>query len=190
MTTRRGFVKTMGLVTGTVLASGSFLGIGACNIFNDIMKYIPIALTAFTTIVTMINPAEGSVVALLVSMVKAALADIQTAVTNYENAPAGQKQTLSGKIATAITAAEQVLQQFWSDLKLPGGSMATLVEGVINIILSTLMSFLPQLAPPAALATKPIANKIQFTPKKRTVSQFKSDLNAQFVAAGKAPIFK
>lgn len=187
---RRGFMKTLGLVTGTIMGAGSFLGISACNIYTDIMNYVPVALAAFTTVVTLINPAEGSIVAGLVTMVKAALSDIQAAVEAYENAPASQKQTLSGKISTAITAAESVLQQFWSDLKLPDGNIATLVENIINIILSTFMAFLPKLAPPAALPVKAYAKKVAYTAKKRSLGEFKSDLNAEFVKAGYTPIFK
>lgn len=190
MNTRRSFMKTIGMITGTVLAAGSFLGNTACNVFNAIMNYVPVALTAFTTIVTMISPAEGSAIAVLAGMIKAALADIQVAVTDYENAPAGNKQTFLGKISTAIAAAEQEMQVFWSDLKLPGGNIATLVEGIINVILSTLTSFLSQLPPPAALPTKAIARRVSYTPKKRSLTQFKHDLNAEFVKAGQAPIFK
>jgi hypothetical protein len=188
--TRRSFMKTMAMVTGTVIAAGSLMGNTACNVFNAIMKYVPVALTAFTTIITMINPAEGSAIAVLASMVKAALADIQTAVMNYENAPSGDKTTLLGKISTAIAAAEQELQVFWSDLKLPGGGLATLVEGIINIILSTLTSFLPQLPPPGPLPTKALLRRVNYSPKKRSVEQFKHDLNAEFVKAGHAQIFK
>lgn len=187
---RRAFSKLL-TAAGAVVAAGNFIGSTACNIYNDIMKYVPIALTAFSTIVSMIAPGEGTLIAGLVTMVKNALVDIQTAVTNYENAPASQKQTLSGKIATAITAAEQELQQFWNDLKLPDGNLATLIEGVLNIIISTLMAFLPSLAAPASLPMRAaLTKKIAYTPKKRSLSEFKKDLNAQFIKTGYAPIFK
>jgi hypothetical protein len=187
---RREVIKKVGLSAGTVLIAGQFLGISACNVYNDIMQYIPVALTAFSTIVSILNPGVGATILAVISMVKVALADVQTAVTNYENAPSSEKVTLSGKIATAINAAEAELQQFWSDLKLPDGNLATLIEGVINVIVSTLAAFLPQLAPAIPVPAKTLTKRINYTAKKRSIKQFKSDLNAEFTKGGYPVIFK
>ena len=106
----------------------------------------------------------------------------------YDAAPASQKQTLAGKIATAITVAMQEIQQFWNDLKIPDSKLAALISGLLGIILSTLSAFLPQLPAPASLA-RSVPLTLPFPPKKRSVHAFKSEWNQMMVAAGQPKTF-
>ena len=191
--TRRGFLKTTGLVSGTALVSGTLMGMSSCQtVEQEIMNYIPVALTAFTTIVTLINPAEAAVLAPVIADVKIALADVQAAVVAYENSPDASKATLACKIVTAINIAEQEIQSFWSSLNLADAGLLAVIAGVIQIILSTLTAFIPSLncSAPQAKSTRSFKKTVAFQPKKRSLKQFKQDLNASFVKGGYTPVFK
>ena len=194
MQNRRSFMKTAGMVSGTALTVGPLLGLSTCStVEQDIMNYVPVALTAFSEIITLINPAEAAALAPIIADVKIALADIQAAVVAYENAPAANKATLACKIATAIQVAQNELQKFWSDLNIPDAGLAAVIAGILQIVLSTLMAFVPALncsAPPPASEKKALKKTVAFTPKKRSVVQFKKDINAELVKGHYAPIFK
>jgi hypothetical protein len=192
MQTRRSFVKTAGLVSGTALAGGSFLGVSTCTtIEQDILNYVPVALSSFDEILTLINPAEAAALAVIISAVKVAFADVQAAVITWENAPSANKATLACKLVLALQIAEQTLQQFFNQLNLPVGSLLDTVEGIIQIVLSTLEAFIPSLncaTPPPAV--KAFQKTVAVVAKKRTVSQFKKDINNVLVQHKYAPIYK
>jgi hypothetical protein len=185
--TRRQFGKVL---TGGVIAiplGVTSLGLSCGSIFLDIEKYVPVGLSAFQVVINLLDPALSLPVAALISEVKAGFADLQVVVTNYNNAPAANKASLLGKISTAIDAVKSEIQAFWSNLNLPDGSLATLISGLLGVILSTLTAFLPSLPPPIASpsamkAMRTTTKTIIFVPKKRSVKQFKTDFNDLLVA--------
>lgn len=183
---------------GALAIAGGTMMNTACwfsqNVFDSIIKYVGVGLQAFTAVVSLlsgsgvINPVEGSAILVIINLVKAGFADLQTAVTNYENAPAADKQTLLGKISTALAVLEGTIQQFWNDVQLPNASLAAVVEGLLGIILSTLSAFASQLPAPAVgtVPKKALAKLIVVPAKKRTPKQFKKDFNAVLVQGGYA----
>ena len=194
MLNRRSFVKQTGMGIGALaLAGGTILETG-CGLWADILAYAQTGIAAFVAVVNLlvasgvIPAGTGSAIDLVITAVKAAFADVQAAVQAYDAAPASQKQTLAGKIATAITVAMQEIQQFWNDLKIPDSKLAALISGLLGIILSTLSAFLPQLPAPASLA-RSVPLTLPFTPKKRSVHAFKSEWNQMMVAAGQPKTF-
>ncbi len=186
MQTRRDFVKIVGsgaLVLGIGEVS---MGLSCASVFTDIERYVPIGLSAFQAVVSIVDPALVVPVALVVTEVKAAFADLVAAVTMYNDAPAANKATLLGKISTAINVVETEIQIFWNDLKLPDSALANEISSLLGVILSTLTAFLPQLPAPttpvAMVQKRPskvdqLQKTIVFTPKKRSVKQFKHDFN-------------
>jgi tetrahydromethanopterin S-methyltransferase subunit F len=201
---RRAFATSIAKAAVTIAAAGSFLGVASCgNIFAAIEKYVPVGLQGFTAVVNLLAGAgvlplgTGTAVQLLITAVKAAFADVTVAVQDYQAAPAADKATLLGKISTVVADAETNIQLFWSNLNLPAGSTATLVEGLLQVIVSTLMGFGTQLPAPASSkemrakrSAIPDTKLINATPKMRSVAQFKADFNRQLPAEQKAYAIK
>jgi phage-related protein len=190
MQTRRQFGKTiMGAVPTIALAGGlgiTTMGLSCGSIFTDIEDYVPIGLEAFQEVLNLISPAEGAALATIITAVKATFADLTTVISNYQNAPAADKSTLIGKITTAINAVMQELQQFWNDANLPSGTLASTIEGVLQVVISTLAAFLPLLGG-VLLPAKKLGKTIPIIPytksqlKTKTV---KANVNAVFAKYG------
>jgi len=184
--TRRGFV----IGSGTVVAT---LPLAGCPSFStielDIEKYVPVGLQTFSSILgvlsevgIVINPVLG----LAITGVKAGFADLQVAIKNYESAPAADKTTLTGKIATALGDAEGMLQQFWNDLSIPDQKDETLIQSLLGVIVSVLSGFSAQFpAVKSVTALKPGKKVIPVTPKIVSVKQFKKNFNQVLIEAHK-----
>src|SRR5271157_4940360 len=119
--TRRGFIKQTGFAVGAAALFSNVLTQTACvfgDVYSKIVAYVTVGLQAFQSVIDLlagagvINPGEGTLIDAAIALVKATFADIQTAVAAYEAAPSSQKQTLAGKISTAISVAEAQIQQF------------------------------------------------------------------------------
>jgi hypothetical protein len=190
MQTRRQFGKMVG--TGALaLGIGELtMGLSCSSIFSDIETYVPIGIEAFESIIAIITPAEATALSGIITIVKAAFADLAAAVTAYENAPAANKATLLGKITTAINAVMTAIQEFWSQANLPDGTLAATIEGVLQVILSTLAAFLPLVG--STMDTRyqerlqKLPHQITFTPAKRSQKQFKAAVNVVFSSHGYA----
>src|ERR1700722_6057929 len=149
MQTRRQFGKNALTGTAAFALAGAVgevsmgFSCSASTVWADIENYVPLALEAFGEILSLVNPAESTLLTPIITEVKAGLADLEAAINYYINAPAASKATWIGKITTAVNAAIQLLQQFWSDLNLPDGTLATTISNILQIIISTLAAFLP-----------------------------------------------
>jgi hypothetical protein len=187
MITRRQFGKTVG--TGALaLGIGEVtMGLGCATVFTDIENYVPIGLQAFDLVIGLIDPALAVTLTPLINDVKSAFADVVAAINAYQNAPASQKATLIGKVSLVINVAITAIQQFWSALSLPDGSLLSTIEGVLQIILSTLAAFLPDLTGNtiAVVKTQGLTKTISFTPvKPKNAKSLKSELNLVFTSHG------
>lgn len=191
--TRREFGKAVSMTALGGTIGLTTMGLSCSSVFTDIENYVPIGIAAFQEVLSLIDPTEAALLAPIIQTVKAAFADLDAIVQQYESAPAASKATLLGKISTAISAVMSELQQFWNDANLPDGSLALTIEGVLQIILSTLAAFLPLLGSAAPVAggfgaeaygRKKLTRTITFTATKRTQKKFKADVNAVFVANG------
>lgn len=167
-------------------STGCFLS----SLYADILKYVPVGLAAFSSVVSILasdgiigNPIAAAIAA-IVALVNKGFADLQTAVNAYEAAPSSQKTTELMSVSTALSTAEAYIQQFWANLTIPDPQEASLIQGLLGIIVSTLLGFATQL-PAVSAATSPalamrasLARTIVVTPKKRSVAQFRHDFNA------------
>lgn len=195
MQSRRAFAKLCSGFGLTALVSS----LAACtfsSVYADILAYVPAALSAFSVILSILSGAGVSIapaVALIVNAVKAALADLQTAVTLWNDAPAAGKATLLGKISTALLVAEETLQEFWTNLDIPDSGLAATISGLLQIILETLMGFqsaipaAPTVTTESALAIhrrESLRNVVTYTPTRRSLKQFKQVYNAYLVTKG------
>jgi hypothetical protein len=178
---------TLGLLSTMTIDAACSFG----TVFADILKYVGVGLTSFQSVVDLLAGAgiipigTGAAIDTIIALIKAGFADLQTEVTAYNNAPAADKTTLEGKISVILANLQTSLQNFWSQLTIPDANLASTVEGLIGVILSTLAGFATQLpAAPATLTAKLAGKTISYTAKKRTVHQFKNDFNAVLVAHG------
>jgi len=150
---RRQFGKLIGVFTLLTTAGWSVV-LEGCASFKQISGWVVTGLSSFQSVVDLlvgegiIMVAIGSVIDLIIKGVKAAIADIGTAVDNYNNAPAATKASLLGKISDALMAAQNEIAQFWNDLMIPDAKAASTVAGLLGLIVSTLSGFMAGL--PAA----------------------------------------
>jgi hypothetical protein len=197
-TTRRGFTKLSfgalalaSTIGGTVFETACTFG----TVFSAILKYVGVGLQAFQAVVDLLTGAgvlpigAGPGILAIVALVKAGFADLQTAVTNYNNNP-GDKTTLLGKISTALATLQANIQQFWNDLQIPDGKLASLVQGLLGLIISTLQGFATQLPPPAPTpameASAQLPKRLSVAPQKLSLSEFKKRFNTLLIENGHA----
>jgi hypothetical protein len=183
--TRRKFGQAWATFLLALSVGPSLLVTGCGTSFSTILSWVDTGLAAFQSVVdllagqSVINITIGSAIDLIIKAVKAAIADIGTAVSNYNAAPAAAKATLVGKISTALVAAQNEISQFWNDLTIPDAKVASTVAGLLGLIVSTLagfMSLLPPAPAPAALRTFP-KTLAGAAPQKRSLPQFKAAFN-------------
>jgi hypothetical protein len=160
------------------------------SLFTQILGYVGVGLTAFNAVVALVDPGAAAGVAVIIALVKAGFADLQLAVQAYNNAPAASKATWLGKISVVLSDLQTEIQSFWVGLRLPGGTIATLISGLLSIILSTLAGFAGQLPPPPAgarLKGTPFG-ALPVTPHVRSKKQFESDFNKALTDAGQPAV--
>lgn len=192
--TRRGFMGFIGNGVAAVVIGSNLVLTGCANVYAQISAYTTVGLQAFQSVVDLlagsgvISPGEGTLIDTAIALVKAAFADIQVAVTNYNNAPADQKSTMLGKISTALADAEASIQTFWSDLKIPDSKMALLVQGLLGVIVATISGFmtqLPQPTPtPVQTKARTLPHRLNVSAKRVTPKEFKKEFNQLLANAG------
>jgi hypothetical protein len=158
------------------------------SIYAQIAAYVGVGIQAFQAVVNLLSGAgiialpEGTLITAILTLVKAGWADVQAAIAAYNAAPA---TTLAGKISAALTAVQMMIQQFWSDVKIPDAALSSTVAGLLGLIVSTIAGFLAALPPaPAPAAAKPLVKTLNITPVKLTVPQFRTKFNAILTAGG------
>lgn len=196
---RRGFIKQAGLASLAVSTLTFDSGCWFSNVYKNLVTYIAVALQAFQSVIDLLTGAgvisagAGTIIDNAIALVKAGFADVQTLVKNYEDAPADQKQTLIGRISTAISVLEAQIQTFWNDLKIPDPKLAALISGLLGIILSTLGGFMTKLPAPTltkqSAAASTLPNRIAFTPQLRTAKEFRRDWNNFLAEHGQPKVF-
>jgi hypothetical protein len=190
ITSRRNFLVGAGTAAATIPLAGcpAFL----VSLEADIMNYVPVGLQAFSSIVSIleddgvINPIVGTSINTIITAVKAGFSDLQLAIENYENAPAANKQTLLGKIATMISVVQGLLQEFWANLNIPDAHLGSVIDGLLGIILSVLAGFASQLPAVAARVSVKGGKTLAVTPQVMSKKTFKKKFNAELKSAGKA----
>ena len=184
---RRDFGYLVGGLAGLV----SLISLPAClwsTVYKRINKYVPLALLAFDRIVEILAE-HGIPIAPgftdSVNAVKAALADIQSAILAFEEAHG--EQTAIGAIRMALEIAQRTLEDFWRKLNIPDPGLGGTIKALIGTILSTLSGFLEQL-PKAPVPAVPhaVANEFGNTPKLRTMAEFRDEFNGVLRRTGES----
>lgn len=174
-----------------------FLAVGSsavfmtgCNVFTDILNWIPVGLTALNGIITVLGPLIPPGAASIITIIKAAFADLQAAITQYnaDTNPA-DKATLLAKIRTFLADIVNNFQAFLNALNLGNNPIINIVIGLANIIISAIEGFMNQIPPVSSavtLATLKLGSKtVTVTPKfYKNVGDFKKDYNSFAMSNG------
>jgi hypothetical protein len=189
MQTRRSFIQRTSVFLGAVAVSGSTMLMTACaSVANDLV-------TAFEAILGILS-AAGIVPggAVVVTAIQAVLTQVQA----YLNAPAADKTTVGMSLALVIADAQADLQTWFASLNLTG-TLAGVIESLVNVLLSTLAGFLPTLPVPPTesanvRAAKALAHQIIYKPVAtimitkhgldKASGQFRTTFNATLKANG------
>jgi hypothetical protein len=193
-------------VVGTRLAylaavSGAALETGGCNIFNDILNWVPVGKASVNSILAVltsngiaVSPAASAAVALI----EAGFTALTAAVKEYQAtspAPVGAV----AKVQLALKAVVDNFQTFLASLNVPG-SIFSVISGLAQIVLSTIVAFQNELpaTPTSTAAVSRTAvvgdtahvgpNLITITPKKRTIRAYKKEWNAVLDAGVKVGV--
>lgn len=161
-------------------ALGSSLSCLFSSVYKNIKNYVPFALLAFDRVIQILEEHGIAVSGLVEAMnrVKAALADIQSAILAYQEANSDQKPTAIGIIRAALQVARTSLEDFWRSLKIPNAQLAGTIKALLTIIISTLAGFEAQLPMAAGAAPAPrMGKEFGSPPKVRTLNEFRDDFN-------------
>lgn len=169
---RREFAATTGALSLVAVMPACWMS----NIYKTISSYVPVALLAFDRVISILveHGVDTTRLTEAVNRVKAALADILTAVVEYHDAAEQAKETMIHAIAVALKIACERLVEFWELLKIPNEQLARTIKMLIDIMVSTLTGFIGQLAPGTPVA----GQRFVSAPRVRTLKEFREDFNA------------
>lgn len=160
-----------------------FLPAASCSsAINAVKNYVPIGLIAFDGAINIISPAPGSPLQVDKALVDGLWQSVNTALTNYENAPAEQKQTHLGEVIAALNAVEGGVGKTLSDLGV-SGNVNSAVQAALVLTQTTLAALQARLQPSPVASAKLAAAKKSVTVNGQSltisgnVEDFKRDYN-------------
>ena len=192
MLNRRDFTRRISAGLLLLAASGMSLFIAGCNVFADILSWVPVGEAALNSILAVltgngviISPAIQSIVALI----EAGFTALTAAVKEYQSTTPPPTGALS-KVETAFKDIVDNFSTFLSSLSV-SGSLLGIITGLAQIVLSTIAAFVNRL--PVSTAMKSVSVRLSnvkvgsevivVTPKPRTASAFKKDFDAVLKSA-------
>ena len=135
---RRNFAKTLFTFFTAFAAFGSALFMSGCNLYNDILNWVPVGEAALNSILTvltsngvLISPAIQSVVAL----VEAGFAALTAAIKEYQSTTPPPVGAVA-KIQTAFNDIVDNFSTFLKSLSISGGLIG-IVVGLANVVFSS-----------------------------------------------------
>lgn len=169
--TRRDFA----IRTATLAALATLPACFFSNIYKTINQYVPVALLAFDRIIAILveHGVNTNGLTEAVNRVKAAFADIQTAILEYYDAHEHDRETLIRAISIALKIATERLHDFWETLKIPNEQLSRTIKMLIDIMVSTLTGFIGQLSPGTPVA----GQRLLSAPRARSIKEFREDFN-------------
>ena len=195
VTRREAIRKTTLTAIGMRVAFGAgTIGVGlsleGCNLFNDILNWVPVGEASLNSILSILT-ANGIIIApaisALVTTIEAGFTALTAAIKEYRSVtppPVGAE----AKIQAAFTAVVDNFKTFLSSLSVPG-SIFSVISGIAQVVLSTIAAFENQLpvttTATATARTSIVGDSVRvsgqvviITPKHRTRRAYKKDFNA------------
>jgi hypothetical protein len=179
---RRSFAKYTGI--GLLGLTINFESCTASSVFNSILTWIPIGVSAIQGIVTLLGALVPPQATAIITLVNAGFASLLATVTQYENdTNPADKATILAKIHTILADIVTNFKSFLGALNLGNNPIEAIVIGLANIILAAIAGFINQL--PVSNITTSMSYKldrksITVIPKYyKNVAQFKLDYNTE-----------
>jgi hypothetical protein len=195
---RREFGKraTLTAVGMRLALIGAGVGMAGCNVFNDILNWVPVgeaSLNSILTVLTSNGVAIAPAIQSVVSLIEAGFTALTAAVKEYQSttpAPVGAV----AKIQAAFNDIVDNFSTFLKSLSVSSGLVGIIV-GLANVVFSTIAAFANQLPAPATAKFSASIREIHVgavvqtvTPKLRTRRVFKKDFNSTLDAGAKASL--
>jgi hypothetical protein len=196
---RRLFVKMLLFF----LVGVSAIGMAGCpppslaTIISEIKAWAPTVVNAVQNLLNLLGSlgvipiGTGTAAAALIGVIQGLVNSVLATITEYENDPAADKQTLLGKIREFLGAIADNVSGFVNGLNLSGNPMVKLIGTLVGFILSTIAGFLNNI--PVPVGAKSITLHTSVTlggevivvkPKLRDHAQFVHDWNGACVKSG------
>ena len=147
---RRGFIKFAAAGAGYVAMGGAgglaLAGAGGCNVFDDILNWIPVADASIEAIVQLLenagvlSPVAGAPINAALGLVDASVAQLKADVAAYKAITPPPAGALA-KIQAGLQIVATNFQAFLAALKISDSKLLQLVVGLAQIILSTIAGF-------------------------------------------------
>jgi hypothetical protein len=175
-------------------ASGIALESAGCNLWNDILNWVPVgeaSLNSILAVLTSNGVPIAAPVSAIVTFIEAGFTALTAAIKEYQAVtppPVGAE----AKVQAAFTALVDNFQTFLASLNVPG-SIFSVISGLAQIVLSTIAAFENELPPVVAgkrttvMATSAKLGQqtIPVMAKHRTRRAFKKDWNGVLDAGTK-----
>lgn len=186
--TRRSFGQASTLAFLAFGFLGSLFTMVGCNVWTEIEQWVPVGITAFESVITLVAPMASPGLNAIAETVKAGFAALAAAVDQYIAAPAADKATLLQKVQLIFEDVSTNLQNFLNAVNIPGANpIVKVVLGLVNIILSTIAGFVNRIGAPAAIASRRLTlagQSVVVSPVFRTKKSFKHDFNVVCIDNG------
>jgi hypothetical protein len=184
---------TLGSAALLATAGGSVFVLEGCNALDELTTWMPVGLSAFDSIVSLINPIAGSVLAVSVSTADSLWNAVSTAIANYQHT-SDPTTTLLDKVIAALDALQGGLTQVLSAIPVSlSGAILLAVKGGFALLLATLKSIQGKLEPKVSANAKvmlkasrspELAAAIGTTAPAKNKADFVSQFNAIMAANG------
>jgi len=130
------------------------------SVLSELETWVPVGLSAFDTLISYINPAAGSAIAVAIQAANVLWQAVATAVANYQHTT-DPTTTLLDKVIAALDALQGGLASVLASL--PTGLSPVIVKAVtfgFSLLLATLKSIQSKLEPAPASTSSKAANVI------------------------------
>lgn len=190
---RREFLHRSTLtIVGLRIAQGaSLVGVSlyasGCNVFNDILNWVPVGEAALNSILSVLT-ANGVIILpglqVYVNLIEAGFTALTGAIKEYQSTVPPPVGAIA-KIQTAFKDIVDNFRTFLASLNIQGGLVAIIV-GLAQVVFSTIAAFLNQLPPATSMLRSAVVGhsfqvsglNVPVIPKMRTRRAFKKDFNA------------
>jgi len=189
---RRYFVSSLTKFALLITAFGSALFTAGCNVFNEILTWIPVGEASLDSILAVlanngvvISPAIQKIV----SLIEAGFAALTAAIKEYQSASPAPVGALA-KVQEAFKDIVDNFNSFLQSLSISSGLLA-IITGLAKVVLSTIAAFVNRLpSTPAKAHTMTAASSVKIgntsvaiEPKFRSKAAFRNDFNGELKAA-------
>jgi hypothetical protein len=190
---RRTFTARISSLVLFLAAGGSSLLISGCNVFSDILSWVPVGEAALNSILTVLT-GNGVVISpavqAIISLIEAGFAALTAAVKEYQSATPPPAGALA-KVEEAFKAIVDNFTTFLEALNVSGG-LLSIITGLAQVVLSTIAAFMNRLPPSMTMKVtrdklagpvKVSSTTVTIIAKERNAAAFKKDFDAVLKSA-------